>query len=160
MSRENAPRFPGAVSPRRPDRRRLRRAAAVLALCVLCGAIPGIAATGYWTITAYLPGPVSAMETAKAESYKGKRMFIDTGTIEFDDVTCAITPTLADHDSTAYFTETYRIDPAILGHKAPKVFVVETGCDIPGLGALILLDDGRMCFSLDGVFFFLSEELE
>jgi hypothetical protein len=139
---------------------RLRRFAAVLALLWVFQTQAAPAATGYWTITGFLAGPVSAMDTAQAESFKGKRMFIDSATIEFDDAACAIVPTLTDHDAAAYFADGFRIAPQTLGHKAPKVFVIETGCDIPGLSSLILLDDGRMCFSRDGVFFFLSEELE
>jgi hypothetical protein len=134
--------------------------AAVVALVLVCGAPPAVAATGYWTITGFLVGPASVMDSVAAGSFIGKRMFIDSVTIEFDAATCAIAPTLVDHDSIAYFRDMFRIDPPSLGHKAPKVFVIETGCDIPGLSTLILLDDGRMCFSRDGVFFFLSEELE
>ncbi|NDY57688.1 hypothetical protein G3N56_13205 [Desulfovibrio sulfodismutans] len=136
------------------------RVVAVLALLWMVHAQPVWAASGYWTITGHQFGPVAAMDTAQAEALTGKRLFIDTETIEFDDVSCAIVPTLTDHDAAAYFGDNYRVTPQALGHMAPKVFVIETGCSIPGLSSLILLDDGRMCFSRDGVFFFLGEELE
>ena len=148
------------LTPRPGRAGRLGRMAAVVALVLACSVTPALAATGYWTITGFLVGPVSAMDAVAAGSFIGKRMFIDSGTMEFDAATCAITPTLVDHDSIAYFRDMFRVDPPALGHKGPKVFVIETGCDIPGLSTLILLDDGRMCFSRDGVFFFLSEELE
>jgi len=134
--------------------------AAALALLWLAAAQPAWAASGYWIITGHQSGPVAAMDAAQAEAFTGKRLFLDNETIAFESASCAIVPTLADHDAATYFADTFRITPQSLGHKAPKVFVIETGCDIPGLSSLILLDDGRMCFSLDGVFFFLSEELE
>jgi len=134
--------------------------AAVLALLWMVHAQPCLAASGYWIITGYQPGPVAAMDTAQAEALTGKRLFIDSETIEFDGASCSIVPTLTDHDAAAYFGDTFRVTPQSLRHMAPKVFVIETGCTIPGLSSLILLDDGRMCFSRDGVFFFLAEELE
>ncbi|MEF3698264.1 hypothetical protein [Desulfolutivibrio sp.] len=136
------------------------RVVAVLALLWMANAQSSLAASGYWTITGYQFGPVAALDTAQAEALTGKRLFIDTETIEFDDASCAIVPTLTDHDAAAYFGDNFRVAPQALGHMAPKVFVIETGCTLPGLSSLILLDDGRMCFSRDGVFFFLGEELE
>ncbi len=144
--------------PRRAGR--LRRAALVAALILACGIQTAGAGSGYWIITGYVLGPASALDQAAAEAYKGKRVLLDDESIQFDSKTCAITPSLAEHEATSYFGDNFRIDPRLLGHGGDKVFVIETGCDIPGLSSLVLLDDGRMCFFLDGVFFFLNEELE
>ncbi len=154
------------VSPRTPppgraDRiSRLGRLAAAFVLFWMAAAQPAVAAPGYWTIIGHQFGPVAAMDAAQADAFTGKHLFLDNETMEFDAASCAIVPTLTDHDAAIYFAENFRVTPQFLGHKAPKVFVIETGCDIPGLSSLLLLDDGRMCFSRDGVFFFLSEELE
>ncbi len=138
---------------------RLRRATVLTALVWLLGASGADAGIGSWTITGYVFGPVSAMDKAAADSYKGRRVIMDEGSIRFGDETCAISPGLVVHDAATYFGG-YRIDPQRLGHAGEKVYVIETGCALPGLSSLLLLDDGRMCFSLDGVFFFLTEDSE
>ncbi|NMC50784.1 MAG: hypothetical protein GYA47_15375 [Desulfovibrio sp.] len=145
------------ATPRRFGR--LRRAAVLAALVWLLGASGADAGIGSWTITGYVFGPVSAMDKATADSYKGRRVVMDEGSIRFGDETCATSPGLVVHDAATYFGD-FRIDPHKLGHAGEKVYVIETGCALPGLSSLLLLDDGRMCFFLDGVFFFLTEDSE
>lgn len=145
--------FPRGVS-------RFRRTVLLAAVVFCCGVGTAGAGPGYWRITGHVLGPASAMDQALAETYTGKRVFLDDATIQFDSRTCPIAPRLVEHDAATFFDAAFRVPPRVVGHEGDKVFVIETGCDIPGLSSLLLLDDGRMCFYLNGVFFFLSEELE
>lgn len=118
------------------------------------------AETGTWKVTRIYPVNASEPTLDEARDWLDQTLVITANKLEKGEQSCPIAPQARDIVPARYFRDQYGVDPATLNAAIPLARHVATGCPLPGLDPLILLDSNQALLSLNGAFLRLARQAE